>query len=139
MLPEALIAVREFMQRGGDVLWLILGTLFLMWVLILERLYYFYRVHPDFSAAIQEEWNKRRDRLLQVAVLGSGLYLAASSVRLLARLALSTPAARRTSLIGAAAVAVAGLAAKALSFFERGMAPADVLTKTNSSPVATKN
>ena len=62
MLPEALIAVREFMQRGGDVLWLILGTLLLMWVLILERLYYFYRVHPDFSAAIQEEWNKRRDR-----------------------------------------------------------------------------
>ena len=88
---------------------------------------------------VRVRWNKRRDRLLQVAVLGSGLYLAASSVRLLARLALSTPAARRTSLIGAAAVAVAGLAAKALSFFERGMAPADVLTKTNSSPVANSN
>ena len=57
----------------------------------------------------------------------------------MARLALSTPAARRTSLIGAAAVAVAGVAARALRFFEAGMAPADVLTKTNSSPVANSN
>lgn len=62
MLPEALIAVREFMQRGGDVLWLILGTLFVMWVLILERLLYFYRVHPNFAAAVREEWDNRRDR-----------------------------------------------------------------------------
>jgi len=74
--------------------------------------------------------------LLQVAVLGSGLYLAASSVRLLARLALGTPAARRATLVGAAALAAIGLAARAFRFFEVGMAPADVLTKTNSSPVA---
>ena len=88
---------------------------------------------------VRVRWNKRRDRFLQIAVLGGGLYLAASSVRLLARLALSTPAARRTTLIGAAALAVAGVAARAFRFFEVGMAPADVLTKTNSSPVATKN
>ena len=88
---------------------------------------------------VRVRWNKRRDRLLQIAVLGGGLYLAASSVRLLARLARSTPAARRTSLVGAAALAAAGLAARAFRFFEAGMAPADVLTKTNSSPVAKTN
>ena len=62
MLPEALIAVREFMQRGGDVLWLILATLFVMWVLILERVYFFYRVHPRFAAEVEQEWSDRADR-----------------------------------------------------------------------------
>ena len=55
----------------------------------------------------------------KIAVLGGGLYLAASSVRLLARLALGTPAARRATLVGAAALAAIGLAAQAFRFFER--------------------
>ena len=62
MQLEVLMAVREFMQRGGDVLWLILATVFVLWLLILERLYYFYRVHPQYAAEFQEEWNGRADR-----------------------------------------------------------------------------
>jgi hypothetical protein len=88
---------------------------------------------------VRVRWNKRRDRLLQIAVLGSGLYLAGAAVKAAASLALSTPAARRATLVGAAAVAAISVAAKAFRFFEAGMAPADVLTKTNSSPVANSN
>ena len=88
---------------------------------------------------VRVRWNKRRDRALQVAALGGGLYLACLIVRAAARRALATPAARRASLAITAALALVGVAAILSAFFEAGLAPADVLTKTNSSPVASSS
>ena len=54
-------AIRDFMELGGDVLWAIMLVLFMMWTLILERLWYFYRVHPDRKQAILAAWESRAD------------------------------------------------------------------------------
>ena len=61
-LPEAFYAVRDFLQRGGDVLLLILATTFVMWVLILERIWYYTRVHPREIDAVMDEWHERPER-----------------------------------------------------------------------------
>jgi biopolymer transport protein ExbB len=58
---EAVGAIRDFIELGGNVLWAIMFVLFLMWTFILERLWYFYRVHPARKAAIIEGWESRAD------------------------------------------------------------------------------
>jgi biopolymer transport protein ExbB len=58
---QATSAIRNFMELGGDVLWAIMLVLFLMWTFILERLWYFYRVHPDRRSAVVQTWEARRD------------------------------------------------------------------------------
>ena len=58
---QATSAIRDFMELGGDVLWAIMFVLFLMWTFILERLWYFYRVHPARKRAIVQVWEGRSD------------------------------------------------------------------------------
>ena len=49
---DAIGSIRGFLELGGDVLYGIMFVLFLMWTFILERLWYFYRVHPNEKKAI---------------------------------------------------------------------------------------
>jgi biopolymer transport protein ExbB len=58
---EAAGSIRDFMELGGNVLWAIMLVLFLMWTFILERLWYFYRVHPGRKKAIIHQWDGRAD------------------------------------------------------------------------------
>jgi biopolymer transport protein ExbB len=58
---EAMGSIRAFMELGGDVLWGIMLVLFLMWTFILERLWYFYRVHPVRKKEILLAWESRSD------------------------------------------------------------------------------
>ena len=58
---DALASIRSFLDLGGNVLYAIMAVLFLMWTLILERLWYFYRVHPDQIRAIAEAWSKHAE------------------------------------------------------------------------------
>jgi biopolymer transport protein ExbB len=58
---EAAAAIREFMELGGNVLWAIMLTLFLMWTLILERVWYLYKVHPARQQATLDAWEARED------------------------------------------------------------------------------
>ena len=58
---EAAGSIRDFMELGGNVLWAIMLVLFLMWTFILERLWYFYRVHPGRKQAIIADWDARAD------------------------------------------------------------------------------
>lgn len=58
---DALASIRSFLDLGGDVLYAIMLVLFLMWTFILERLWYFYRVHPDEKRAIVSAWEVRQD------------------------------------------------------------------------------
>jgi biopolymer transport protein ExbB len=60
-LQQAAGAIRDFLELGGDVLWAIMAVLLLMWTLILERLWYLYRVHPRRRRAIVETWRSRAD------------------------------------------------------------------------------
>jgi biopolymer transport protein ExbB len=58
---EATGSIREFMELGGNVLWGIMFVLFLMWTFILERLWYFYKVHPAKKKAVVVAWEARAD------------------------------------------------------------------------------
>ncbi|MEM1411120.1 MAG: MotA/TolQ/ExbB proton channel family protein, partial [Pseudomonadota bacterium] len=58
---EALASIRDFIELGGDVLYAIAFVLFLMWTFILERLWYFYRVHPGQKRSMLEAWETRAD------------------------------------------------------------------------------
>jgi biopolymer transport protein ExbB len=58
---DALASIRSFLDLGGDVLYAIMAVLFLMWTVILERLWYFYRVYPREKRAIVNRWEARED------------------------------------------------------------------------------
>ena len=58
---DSVASIRDFLELGGDVLYGIMATLFLMWTFILERLWYFYRVHPGLKRRIIHSWEERAD------------------------------------------------------------------------------
>jgi len=58
---DAINSIRGFLELGGDVLYAIMLVLFMMWTFILERLWYFYRVHPAEKKAIVNAWESRAD------------------------------------------------------------------------------
>ena len=59
---EAVLSVRGFLETGGDVLLLIMFVTLLMWTLMLERFWYFWRLQPRVAAEVQKRWNARPDR-----------------------------------------------------------------------------
>ncbi|ORE89484.1 putative TonB system-dependent transport protein [Oceanococcus atlanticus] len=52
-------AIRDFLEAGGGVLWVILFAAILMWGLILERLTYFRTDFPRMTREVIEQWRKR--------------------------------------------------------------------------------
>jgi biopolymer transport protein ExbB len=58
---DAVASIRDFLELGGDVLYAIMATLVLMWTFIMERLWYFYKVHPAEKRKIVETWEARAD------------------------------------------------------------------------------
>ncbi len=61
-LFDAFEAIRDFMALGGPVLKAIALTIFLMWVLIVERLLYFRSTMREQSKQIQHDWEARPER-----------------------------------------------------------------------------
>ena len=61
-LPQ-LEAVRDFIELGGDVLFLIGILTLVMWMLILERLLYFLLRYPAVARAALARWEQRGERV----------------------------------------------------------------------------
>ena len=61
-LMDAFDVIRSFMEQGGQVLWLILFTLILLWSLIIERHLFFKKEYSQYKAEIVEQWMARKDR-----------------------------------------------------------------------------
>ena len=59
---DVIDVIRDFLDKGGHVLWLILLTTLLLWTLILERYLFFKRDYPGYAQSLVEEWLKRSDR-----------------------------------------------------------------------------
>jgi len=57
-LTEVYIALRDFMESGGPVLWYIAILVTFMWALILERIYYFLFVHEELADSIRDRYLK---------------------------------------------------------------------------------
>ena len=55
-------ALFAFMQRGGDVLYLIGLLAFVMWFLIFERLWFYYISHKDHLGASVSQWDEREHK-----------------------------------------------------------------------------
>ena len=58
---EAIAAVREFVERGGDVLLVIAFVTAVMWTLMVERFWYFRRGHLREKGRIKKAWESRVD------------------------------------------------------------------------------
>lgn len=56
------IAIRSFLETGGQVLWAILAVTFLLWTLIIERLYFFRASVPKIIENYLREWQERSDK-----------------------------------------------------------------------------
>ena len=61
-LTDAFEAIRDFMGLGGPVLKAIAFTIFVMWVLIVERILYFRSTMKDLSRKIHDDWESRSER-----------------------------------------------------------------------------
>ncbi len=61
-LADAFEAIRDFMDLGGPVLRALAVTIFLMWVLIVERIMYFRSSMKEMSRQIHDDWESRNER-----------------------------------------------------------------------------
>jgi biopolymer transport protein ExbB len=61
-LIDSIEAIRDFMELGGPVLRWIAVTIFVMWVLILERLLFFRSSMKSMSTNIRDTWEARPER-----------------------------------------------------------------------------
>lgn len=59
--------LQAFLDRGGPVLLVIMAATFVMWALILERLFYFRFAHKQIAAEALAEWRSRSDRKSKLA------------------------------------------------------------------------
>ncbi|MEJ2514304.1 MAG: MotA/TolQ/ExbB proton channel family protein [Gammaproteobacteria bacterium] len=66
-LLEATEQIREFLERGGDVLLLILLLVFLLWILIFERLVYYRVGHNRLEQQVVDRWEARPERVSRAA------------------------------------------------------------------------
>lgn len=61
-LFEAWDAISIFMERGGNVLFLILIVTFVMWALMVERLWYFRTAYRKDFRRVADAWEQRSER-----------------------------------------------------------------------------
>ena len=59
---EIFEAIRDFTETGGSVLLVIGGLIFVMWLMILERVLYVFFTHKDYKKHIIATWQSRADR-----------------------------------------------------------------------------
>jgi biopolymer transport protein ExbB len=60
-MSQMILDVQAFLETGGDVLNFIGLVTLVMWTLMLERFYYFYRVFPQVAEGVQREWEAQED------------------------------------------------------------------------------
>jgi biopolymer transport protein ExbB len=65
-MPEFILVIfeyiRDFMELGGPVLYLIAGLLLIMWFMIIERIFYIRGPHKRAVKAAVDEWEARKER-----------------------------------------------------------------------------
>ncbi|MDT8397032.1 MAG: MotA/TolQ/ExbB proton channel family protein [Pseudomonadales bacterium] len=61
-LMESIESISAFMERGGQVLWLIALLLFVKWTLLFERAWFLKTTHKKNVRAALSEWEARSDK-----------------------------------------------------------------------------
>ena len=62
MIQDIILSVRDFLELGGPVLNIIAIVIFVMWMLILERLAYFRTGLKSLKSSIQATWADREQK-----------------------------------------------------------------------------
>ena len=62
MFYDAYIAIVQFIEMGGNVLYLIAALTFLMWTLIFERVWYYRTAHKQEVGELIDRWKARTDK-----------------------------------------------------------------------------
>jgi len=60
-MSQMILDVQAFLETGGGVLNFIGLITIVMWTLMLERFYYFYKVFPGVAEGVQRDWQARDD------------------------------------------------------------------------------
>tara|TARA_B100001057_G_C22821464_1_gene939613 strand:- start:880 stop:1410 length:531 start_codon:yes stop_codon:yes gene_type:complete len=61
-ISEAFSSIRDFMEAGGSVLWLIAILVFAMWAMIFERIWFFSFGYNQYISVQSQKWNNRSDK-----------------------------------------------------------------------------
>ena len=61
-MGDAILAISNFMDQGGNVLYLIAALTFLMWTMIFERMWYFQTEHGKVILRATQTWEERPER-----------------------------------------------------------------------------
>ncbi len=61
-ISEAFSSIRDFMEQGGSVLWLIAILVFFMWGMIFERIWYLSHAYNEYVGNLAKHWNERSDK-----------------------------------------------------------------------------
>ena len=61
-LSQSIDAIRAFIERGGDVLFLVLAVTFIMWVLIVERIWFLSLEYKKQKNRVIDAWEARSER-----------------------------------------------------------------------------
>ena len=59
---NTILSIREFVDLGGPVLWVLFAVCLLMWSLILERVWYMRITWPRQAVALERQWQARSER-----------------------------------------------------------------------------
>ena len=62
MLNDVYLVLIQFMEQGGNVLYLIMALTFVMWTMIFERMWYFFSEHKNLVSDAQTVWEDRPER-----------------------------------------------------------------------------
>lgn len=60
-LKEAWYKILSFIDMGGPVLWAIMAVLFFMWMMIVERTWFYLITFPRLKKKILSSWSERAD------------------------------------------------------------------------------
>ena len=61
-ISEAFSSIRDFMEAGGSVLWLIAILVFAMWAMIFERIWFFSYGYNQYISVQSQKWINRSDK-----------------------------------------------------------------------------
>jgi biopolymer transport protein ExbB len=82
MLVEFFESIRDFTETGGDVLLVIGLLIFVMWLLILERMLYVFIWHKNYKRETLSTWKSRTDKSSWNAEQIRGAMISRISMRL---------------------------------------------------------
>lgn len=99
-LMELWESIRDFLATGGDVLYVVMGALFLMWVLMIERYWYLTGVFPKIKRDIIANWDARKDTTSWYAHKIREAWISEADAKLSSRILLIKTAVAICPLIG---------------------------------------